>query len=45
MRTIIGKNGDFVVVWNCRAQDYTVYYKEKFMFQGYKFSDIKSYLD
>ena len=41
----IGKNTDFVAIWNCQEQCYTVYKNNNFIIKKYKFSDIKSYLD
>jgi hypothetical protein len=45
MKTFIGKNPDFVVVWNCNAQRYTVYKNHRFIINAYKWSDIQSYLN
>lgn len=44
--TFIGKDSNFVVVWNCSNQFYTVYKSGKMIVtEKYKFSDIKSYLE
>lgn len=43
--SMIGVNTDFKAVFNTDAQRYDVFYKGKFLASGYKYSDIKSYLD
>jgi len=46
MKEFIGKNTDFVVIWNCNLQHYSVYYKNEILCHPkYKFSDVKSYLN
>lgn len=42
---IIGKNTDFVAIFNTQNQKYDVYYKGKLLITKDKFDDIKSYLD
>lgn len=43
---IIGKNTDFVAIFDCDKQEYNVYYKNKFLIGGKsKYSDIESYLN
>lgn len=41
----IGKNKDFKAIWDCSKQMYSVFYKNRFMTVGYKFSNIKTYLN
>jgi len=44
--TFTGKNPDYIVIWDCNRQSYTVYYKgNKLVPEKYKFSDVKSYLN
>ncbi len=43
--TLIGKNTDFVVEFDCAAQAYTVFYKNKFLIKKHQYADIKSYLN
>ena len=40
-----GKNTDFIAIWNCAEQSYTVYKNNKFIVKKYKFSEIRSYLN
>jgi len=40
-----GKNTDFLAIWNCQKQSYTVYKNGRFMVTKYRFADIQSYLD
>ena len=41
----IGKNKDFTVVWNCDKQTYNVYKNGKYLINGHRFSEVKSYLN
>lgn len=45
MHIIEGKNPDFCAIWSCDTQCYMVYYKNVYLTKGFKFSDIKSYLN
>jgi hypothetical protein len=42
---MVGKNTDFVVIFNTQQQRYDVYYKGKHLISKEKFADVKSYLD
>lgn len=42
---IVGVKDDFAVHWSCAAQVYTVFYKERMLTTGYRFRDVKCYLD
>ena len=42
---MIGKNPDFVVVFDTSEQKYNVFYKKKLIITKEKFADVKSYLD
>jgi len=45
MKAFIGKNKQWVVVWNCRKQAYTVFLNNKYFVTKYRFNDVKSYLN
>jgi hypothetical protein len=42
---MVGKNIDFVVIFDTQNQKYNVYYKGKFLISREKLVDVKSYLD
>jgi len=39
----IFKDADFEVLWDCSNQEYTVFYKEKFLIKSFRYADIKCY--
>jgi hypothetical protein len=41
----IGKNEDFIAIFNAYCQMYSVYYKGNWLINKYKFVDIESYLN
>jgi len=42
---LIGKNSDFVVIFDCNRQVYDVFYKNKLLLGNkYKYSEIQPYL-
>lgn len=40
-----GKNTDFIAIWNCNSQSYSVYKNKKFLIKKFRYADVKSYLD
>ena len=45
MIAFTGTDTDFMAIWDCQKQSYTVYYKGKLMTVEYRFRDIKTYLN
>lgn len=45
MNVMVGKNTDFVVVFDAHTQKYNVYYKGNLLISKYRFVDVKSYLN
>ncbi len=43
--SLIGKNKNFIVVYNTQQQTYDVYYKKKFLITKERYIDIQSYLN
>lgn len=43
--TLTGKDKDFIAVWNCSWQSYTIYYKGKYFATKYRFMDVEIYLN
>lgn len=41
----VGKDTDWIVVWNCQLQTYFIYRKGKLFTKKYKYSDVKLYLN
>ena len=42
---MVGKNPEFVVIFDAQNQKYNVYYKGKFLISREKLSDVKPYLN
>lgn len=43
--TFQGKNLNFVVQFDCNKQEYTVFYKNKFLIKCFSFSEAYNYLN